>query len=299
MTYGSTALRVTAFVVSLGYVGYVGVAHAGVAHLVFAESAIAYLAVSENTWQVWRMESSGKKARQVTGGTVDITHISCSADGQRILASTSQGLAQLIDLTKEAIKPVPLQPRRVAEAALSPDGTQVAFSLASTGDPDSNELYIVGVDGRALQKVFGAPARQRELAWSRDGRSLYFASGNDGPTQDLWRVVLETGTAEQLTANAGFNFDVAAGAGDTFVFSSNRTGDFELWLGRPNATPTRLTHHAGIDAHPSFSPNGKTIVFERVDNGVSNIWKLRVGANTLVQLTRTRGGARAPVWCGD
>lgn len=264
-----------------------------------ASASIAYLAVSNDTWQVWQMDVTGEGPRQVTNGATDIARISCAAEGHRVLASTNQGGAQLVDLATGAVTPVPVQVRPVLDAALSPDGMQLAFSFSRADSIDANDLYIVSIDGTGLKKAFGLPALQHEPAWSRDGKWLYFASGNGGPVHDLWRVSLDTGASDQLTVGARYNFDVATGPGDAFVFSSNRSGDYELWMARPNGKPTQLTDHPGLDARPSVSRDGKEIVYERVDGGVSNIWKLRVGTAKPVQLTRTRDGARGPVWCGD
>jgi TolB protein len=264
-----------------------------------ASADVAYLAVSDGTWQLWQMEPNGKQPRQVTRGALDIARISCAAEGRTVLVSTNQGGAQLIDLATGAATPIPIEARMVLDAAVSPDGRQVAFSFSRADSVDANDLYVVGTDGAGLKKVFGLPALQHEPAWSRDGRWLYFASGDGGPVHDLWRVALDTGGSEQLTVGARYNFDIATGPGDTFVFSSNRTGDYEIWTARPNEKPKRLIDHPGLDARPSFSPDGKDIVYERVDNGVSNIWKVRVGAKKPVQLTQTPDGARGPVWCGD
>ena len=258
-----------------------------------AHSTIAFLAVSESTWQVWRMSPSGKGPRQVTSGSLSISRISCAADGRRLLASTSQGDAQLIDLASGSIARIPLQGRKAMDATLSPDGTRVAFS-------SSSELYVTGIDGNQLRKVDGLPPLQQAPAWSRDGRWIYFVSGDPGSRQDLWRVSPDTGVMEQLTTDGGHNVDVAPGPGDLFVFASNRSGDYEVWMARPPpAVPVRLTDHRGVDAQPSLHRDGTEVVFERVDDGVSNIWKLRVGSNKPVQLTRRPGGARGPVWCGE
>jgi TolB protein len=263
-----------------------------------AFASVTYLALTEQTWQVFLIDPNGRNPRRLTRGTNDIARLTCSTSGE-VLASTNQGAAQLIDQKSGAVTPIPIDARMVLDAAISPDGKQVAFSFSRAESVDANDIYIVGVDGQGLRKVFGLPALQHEPAWSRDGRWIYFASGDGGSVHDLWRVALDKGTGEQLTVGARYNFDVATGPNDTFVFSSNRSGDYELWMASPNKNPTRLTDHPGLDARPSFSPDGKHIVYERVDNGVSNIWKLRIGSKKPEQLTKTADGARGPVWCGS
>jgi TolB protein len=264
-----------------------------------ALASVAYIALTDDqTWQAFLVDAAGRNPRQLTRGSTDIARLSCSSTGQ-VLANTNQGAAQLIDPKNGAVRPVPIEARMVLDAAISPDGTQVAFSFSRAESVDANDIYIVGVDGQGLRKAFGLAALQHEPAWSRDGRWIYFASGDGGPVHDLWRVALDTGAGEQLTVGARYNFDVATGPDDRFVFSSNRSGDYELWMAYPNRNPTRLTEHAGLDARPSLSPDGTEVVYERLDNGVSNIWKLRIGSKKPVQLTKSLEGARGPVWCGS
>jgi len=263
-----------------------------------ASARIVYLAVSDGTWQIWQMQLDGRRARQVTRGTADVARISCAADGNRILATTNQGRLEVVDAATGAVTPLAVPASLVLDGAISPDGSRIAFSFARADSIDANDLFVIGLDGTGLRKVFGLPALQHEPAWSRDGRWLYFASGDGGAAHDLWRVNMDDGSGEQLTVSARYNFDVATGPDDVFVFSSNRSGDYELWMARPKATPVRLTEHPGLDARPSVSTDGRDIVYERVDDGVSNVWRLPVNSRKPVQLTRTREGARGPVWCG-
>jgi len=62
-----------------------------------------------------------------------------------------------------------------------PDGTRVIFST-NTGDPSGREfeLYLVGLDGKGLERVTFSPQFDGFPMWSSDARTLVFASNRNG-----------------------------------------------------------------------------------------------------------------------
>ncbi|MEA3230356.1 MAG: hypothetical protein U9Q05_01190, partial [Thermodesulfobacteriota bacterium] len=63
--------------------------------------------------------------------------------------------------------------------------------------------------------------------------------------------------------------------GKKIVFSSNRTGNFDIWVLDLKADRlTQLTHHSGDDKSPVWSPNGKYIYFQSLRAENLDIWRL-------------------------
>jgi len=74
--------------------------------------------------------------------------------------------------------------RQVDEAALSPDGKTIALSARG-------ELFVRSTEkDRPTRRVTSSPARDRDIAWSPDGATLYFANDESG-TYAIYKAVVD------------------------------------------------------------------------------------------------------------
>jgi tricorn protease-like protein len=115
-----------------------------------AAADIGYLAVSGGTSQLWRMDVSGKRVAQVTHGATDIARISCFTDGRRVLANANQGTLEIIDLNNGAITPLTVPPGLILDGAISPSGSQIAFSFSRADSIDANDLVVAETTTRRI-----------------------------------------------------------------------------------------------------------------------------------------------------
>jgi dipeptidyl aminopeptidase/acylaminoacyl peptidase len=90
---------------------------------------------------------------------------------------------------------------RIADPAVSPDGTTVAFTVSSL-DLDANrrqsDLWIVGMDGSDPKQLTSTPANHSGPTWSPDGRWIWFRSNRSGSSQ-VWKIPVDGGEARQVT----------------------------------------------------------------------------------------------------
>jgi len=96
----------------------------------------------------------------------------------------------------------------------SPDGSRIAFvanrTEAKVGRAEG-DLYLMNADGSGTINLTRHPANDDEPAWSGDGKSLYFLSLRNGPSQ-LFRLRLDGGSPERMTAHGSHDL----------MFSSHR-----------------------------------------------------------------------------
>ncbi|HEX4608426.1 MAG TPA: S9 family peptidase, partial [Urbifossiella sp.] len=99
--------------------------------------------------------------------------------------------------------------KRVAAPQISPDGTQVAYQLATVSleaNKSTTALWVAATDGKTPPKALTDPKGKRDAAprWSPDGKTILFESNRSGSPQ-LWTVPAAGGEPKQLT-------DISTGA---------------------------------------------------------------------------------------
>jgi len=260
-----------------------------------AEEKIAYLANTNNYWQVWTMNPDGSEKRQITKRNYDKSRISWFPSGDEILANGSQGQLTIVNTKTFEEKEIKLPIKGTVDAVISPDGKHIVFSLSVADSIDNNHIWRVDIHGNNLTKMTNMEGLQHEPVWSPDGKWIYFLSGKGDQSHNIWRISLEDKSKEQITVGKLYNFDVTFSKQGDMAFSSNRGGNYDIWLQKKN-TLVQITDDRAIDSRPSLSPEGKNITFETLRSGVMNIWQKSLNTSEMKQLTDEAIGARYPIW---
>jgi len=187
--------------------------------------------------------------------------------------------------------------------AWSPDGTQIAFVSNRTGE---FEIYLMRADGKGVRRLTRLARRGYGTfspAWAPDGSSLVFSAAGRTPENPELYSIRPNGTGlERLTFTEGDSetlgddgFPSWSPDGKTIVFTSNRTGEGELWTIRPDGSGERRL--AGLrgrdDWAPRYSPDGAWIAFESRRLDRSDVYAVRADGAGVRLLLRN---ASAPAW---
>lgn len=192
-------------------------------------------------------------------------------------------------------------------------GCGVQHSQAG-GDP----VDTVRSDGAVLLHAPRPPASTQNPLLLPDGASMVFTQFhrgyNEGPAGLFRRA--EDGTVQPLMNEPdcdSVNMPGSAYCRRTarLAFGSDRREREEIWTVAlaGAADPQRVTRHAGADAfrEPTFSPDGRWIVFERHQTQADDedervrgsLWKVRTDGTALTRLTEGPAGGfddRQPNW---
>ncbi|MFQ5512506.1 MAG: glycosyltransferase family 39 protein [Candidatus Krumholzibacteriia bacterium] len=185
-------------------------------------------------------------------------------------------------------------PGSVHVPAWSPDGRLIAFR--NTDENGVGGIYTVTAEGAALRLVAEVGARQDEIAWSGDGRSIAFAASQMG-NLDIYSVDIASGQITEVVSDAGNDFSPAwSRAAEELVFCSNRSGAVEIWIkDLRTGRQFRVTRDGG-NTHPAPAPRGNRIAW--VD-GDRRLVVLDRNTNRRTRVEVPKDVVSAPAWSPD
>lgn len=135
----------------------------------------------------------------------------------------------------------------------SPDGKNIAFLSERNGQ---DEVYLISPEGTNLEQLTQLDVLKSWLQWSVDGRTLLF-EGNG----ELYTVDIDNRQISQIVVpKNGANFVTPTWGGDnnSYIFSSNATGDWNLYFlfqqSNNNFTLSQITTTDSIDREPNWFP---------------------------------------------
>ena len=94
---------------------------------------------------------------------------------------------------------------RIAEPAVSPDGTKVLYSVTNFNIEENKsyrDLYAVPVSGGERIKLTETPEKESSAAWRPDGKKIGFMSAKSGDMQ-LWEMDMDGTNAVQVSEIKG------------------------------------------------------------------------------------------------
>ncbi len=185
--------------------------------------------------------------------------------------------------------------------AWSADGQR--FVLASVQKGEAVLTFLDAIEGGATREVTVETVDEIfSIAYAPDGASLVF-SAQKGGVSDLYRYDIATAALTQLTDDAFADLEPAFSPdGRRIVFATERfsttmanaaIGDLRLAvLDAAGGTPAELPAFArGKHISPQWAPDSATLYFIADPDGISNVYRVRVGGGRPEQMTNLRTGA--------
>ena len=142
----------------------------------------------------------------------------------------------------------------------SPDGKKIVMSFAKDGNSD---IYTMDLDTRVVERITDHSSIDTSPSFSPDGKFIAFNSDRSG-LQQIYVMRSDGSGVKRITFGNGiYGTPVWSPRGDLIAFTKMRKGRFYIGVMRIDGTGERLLTENYYQEAPSWSPNGRVLVFYR------------------------------------
>jgi TolB protein len=268
-----------------------------------AETKIYFVSNRTGSKEIWVMDYDGANQHAITHlGSISLSP-RISPDSSRIAFSSlgTEGWAirmYSLDLGRLVRFPTGTVGGSNLSPAWSSDGMKVAFSSARSGH---SEIWIADASGDSAHQVtaFGSDVSP---CWNpRTNDQIAFVSGRTGEPQIY--IMAQDGSNVQRMTDMGYAISPSwSPYSGTLAFSWNRKygpgapGGQDIYImDIVSKNWLQATHEAGNNDFPSWSPDGRHIVFQRQIGHRTQIWSMLADGTDQHQLTYV-GDNSMPNW---
>lgn len=239
------------------------------------------------------IDADGENARTITEVAGSIFSPTWSPDGNRIAYSVQRDQSYPVIYVQNvsgggATALTPFSGSNLSPS-FSPDGSKILFSSSFEG---SAHIYEMSASGGQPRRLTNWPSSEVQPSYAPDGRSFVFVSDKAGFNKpQIYRYEFGSGRTTKVSNSGYATSPQFSSDGSQIAFLNGRSAA----IMNSGGAVTANLGNTGIDEAPSFSPNGKRVVYasKQGGKGILTIKSLNGGE---AFGKSGQGTIRSPVW---
>jgi TolB protein len=176
----------------------------------------------------------------------------------------------------------------------SPDGQRIIMSLQQGGN---SNLFVMDLRSKSTTRLTDTPAIDTSPSYAPDGSRICFESDRGGKPQ-IYVMAAAGGPAQRISFGDGtYSTPVWSPRGDYIAFTKQGGGQFAIGIMKTDGSGERILTSGFHNEGPTFSPNGRVLMFFRDPGGTSgpSLFTVDVSGRN-EQRVPTPGFASDPAW---
>jgi TolB protein len=176
----------------------------------------------------------------------------------------------------------------------SPDGQRIIMSLQQGGN---SNLFVMDLRSRSTTRLTDTPAIDTSPSYAPDGSRLCFESDRGGKPQ-IYVMAATGGPAQRISFGDGtYSTPVWSPRGDYIAFTKQGGGQFAIGIMKTDGSDERILTAGYHNEGPTFSPNGRVVMFFRDPGGNSgpSLFTVDISGRNELRVP-TPGFASDPAW---
>jgi TolB protein len=264
-----------------------------------AQTRIAYISDLSGKKEIYLMDYDGEGEIRISSDRSIVLSPRWSHDAKQV-AYTSYRSGNpdvyLLDILRGQRKTLLSYPGSNFPPAWSPNGDWVVFSTTRDGNA---EIYTMHPNATGLMRLTFNEANDLSPTWSPDGKQVAFTSDRGGGPQ-VYVMSADGGNVRRLTFSGKYNTSPSwSPIGDRIAYACrDEQRRLKICVTRLDGDETTQITENGDwdDESPSWSPNGREIIFASSRAGKSHLFAISADGSHLVRLTSNGANHTSPSW---
>jgi serine/threonine protein kinase/Tol biopolymer transport system component len=254
-------------------------------------------------------DADGSNAKEIARADVGALHPRWSPDGKRIAVVATRGgrvtqAVLLVDAATGASKTLSSPPKagEVSSVVWSLDSRHVYYVRAESVEAvvgSSSRLIKHDVESDVAEPIGWASHNGLVLDVLDDGKLVMDVRSPRDNLREVLNGTEATGERWITRGNSSDRQPAYSPDGKSVLFSSNRSGNLDLWISNADGGVKRVTDDGAEDWDPAFTPDGKKIVWSSGRSGNLEIWAANADGSAAKQLSKDGVDAENPTATPD